>query len=145
MSTTQTLKSESTKLRVFCIRVTFLSVFAEDEHRQKGAAALLHSVVMRLGALLVLMLAMGDWSDVLHVLIAFLGEAVCLLPSRDLLQAVLKVWSLPGFVLGAFFLPTFASNVESGENDSENVSFSRGRRKQVEHRRRELRWQKKHN
>lgn len=51
----------------------------------------MHTVVLRLGALLVLMLTVGDWSDVLHVLITFLGEAVCLLPSQDLLQAVLKV------------------------------------------------------
>ncbi|XP_030586048.1 transmembrane protein 82-like isoform X2 [Archocentrus centrarchus] len=70
--------------------IMLLVYIQEDEHRQKGTAALLHSVVMRLGALLVLMLAMGDWSDVLHILIAFLGEAVCLLPSRDLLQAVLN-------------------------------------------------------
>jgi len=40
----------------------------------------------------VLMLTLGNWSDVLHMLIAFLGEAVCLMPSQDLLQAVLKVY-----------------------------------------------------
>lgn len=52
---------------------------------------LLHTVVMRLGGLLVLMLTVGNWSDVLHVLVSFWGEAVCLLSSRDLLQAVLQV------------------------------------------------------
>lgn len=51
----------------------------------------MHTVVLRLGALLVLMMTVGQWSDVLQVLITFLGEAVCLLPSQDLLQAVLKV------------------------------------------------------
>uniref|UniRef100_I3KRQ4 Transmembrane protein 82 n=1 Tax=Oreochromis niloticus TaxID=8128 RepID=I3KRQ4_ORENI len=71
--------------------IMLLVYIQEDEHRQTGTAALLHSVVMRLGALLVLMLAMGYWSDVFQILIAFLGEAVCLLPSRDLLQALLKV------------------------------------------------------
>uniref|UniRef100_A0A4W6EQH0 Transmembrane protein 82 n=1 Tax=Lates calcarifer TaxID=8187 RepID=A0A4W6EQH0_LATCA len=71
---------------------TLLVVYIqEDQQRQTGAEALLHTVVLRLGALLVLMLTVGDWSDVLHVLITFLGEAVCLLPSQDLLQAVLKV------------------------------------------------------
>lgn len=65
--------------------------FAEDQNRQTGSEALLHSVVLRLGALLVLMLTVGDWSDVLHILIAFLGEAACLLPSQDLLRATLKV------------------------------------------------------
>uniref|UniRef100_UPI0037E8AD55 transmembrane protein 82-like n=1 Tax=Semicossyphus pulcher TaxID=241346 RepID=UPI0037E8AD55 len=62
----------------------------EDQNRHAGPEALLHSVVLRLGSLLVLMLTVGDWSDVLHVLITFLGEAVCLLPSWDLLQAVLE-------------------------------------------------------
>lgn len=51
----------------------------------------MHTAVLRLGALLVLMLTVGDWSDVLQVLITFLGEAVCLLPSQDLLQAELMV------------------------------------------------------
>lgn len=37
-----------------------------------------------------LMLTMGCWSDIFHVLMAFLGEAICLLPCQDLLQAVLK-------------------------------------------------------
>ncbi|XP_070759178.1 transmembrane protein 82-like [Enoplosus armatus] len=70
---------------------TLLVVYVqEDQNRRTGTEALLHTVVLRLGALLVLMLTVGDWSDVLHVLIAFLGEAVCLLPSQDLLQAALK-------------------------------------------------------
>ncbi|XP_044070162.1 transmembrane protein 82-like isoform X2 [Siniperca chuatsi] len=70
---------------------TMLVVYIqEDQNQHTCTEALLHSVVLRLGALLVLMLTVGDWSDVVHVLIAFLGEAVCLLPSRDLLQAVIK-------------------------------------------------------
>ncbi|XP_019957241.2 transmembrane protein 82-like [Paralichthys olivaceus] len=68
---------------------TMLVVYIqEDQNRQTGAEALWHTAVLRLGALLVLMLTVGDWSDVLHVLISFLGEAACLLPSQDLLQAV---------------------------------------------------------
>ncbi|KAM9408201.1 transmembrane protein 82-like [Pholidichthys leucotaenia] len=63
----------------------------EDLRQQTGTTAVLYSVVLRLGALLVLMLSVGYWSDVFHVLISFLGEAICLLPSADLLQAVLKV------------------------------------------------------
>ncbi|XP_074491486.1 transmembrane protein 82-like [Sebastes fasciatus] len=70
---------------------TMLVVYIqEDQQRHTGTQALLHTVVLRLGALLVLMLTVGEWSDVLHVLITFLGEAVCLLPSQDLLQAVLQ-------------------------------------------------------
>ncbi|XP_041671859.1 transmembrane protein 82-like [Cheilinus undulatus] len=70
---------------------TMLVVYIqEDQNRHTGLEALLHTVVLRQGALLVLMLTVGHWTDVLHVLISFLGEAVCLLPSKDLLQAVLK-------------------------------------------------------
>ncbi|XP_051272410.1 transmembrane protein 82-like [Dicentrarchus labrax] len=70
---------------------TMLVVYIqEDQNRHTGTEALMHTVLLRLGALLVLMLTVGDWSDVLHILITFLGEAVCLLPSQDLLQAALK-------------------------------------------------------
>lgn len=71
--------------------LTFFSSYAESQNRQTGTDTLLHTAVRRLGALLVLMLTVGDWSDVIQVLITFLGEAVCLLPSQDLLEAVLEV------------------------------------------------------
>lgn len=48
------------------------------------------------------MLTVGDWSDVIHVLITFLGEAVCLLPSHDLLEAVLQV-CINSVILFMFF------------------------------------------
>ncbi|XP_051932652.1 transmembrane protein 82-like [Hippocampus zosterae] len=71
---------------------TMLVVYnQEDQQRQMGTDTLLHTVVLRLGSLLVLMLTMGNWSDVLHVLVTFLGEAVCLLFSQDLLQFALMV------------------------------------------------------
>ncbi|XP_078103417.1 transmembrane protein 82-like [Sander vitreus] len=71
---------------------TMLVVYIQDNQQQQqpGIDVLLHTVLLRMGALLVLMLTVGDWSDVLHVLIPFLGEAVCLLPSQDLLKAALK-------------------------------------------------------
>ncbi|XP_031143433.1 transmembrane protein 82-like [Sander lucioperca] len=70
---------------------TMLVVYIQDNQQQQpGIDVLLHTVLLRMGALLVLMLMVGDWSDVLHVLISFLGEAVCLLPSQDLLKAALK-------------------------------------------------------
>nr|XP_061788288.1 transmembrane protein 82-like [Nerophis lumbriciformis] len=70
---------------------TMLVVYnQEDQQRQGGTEALVHTVVLRLGALLVLMLTVGNWSDVLHVLFTFFGEAVCLFFSQDLLQIILK-------------------------------------------------------
>uniref|UniRef100_A0A8C6SEK7 Transmembrane protein 82 n=1 Tax=Neogobius melanostomus TaxID=47308 RepID=A0A8C6SEK7_9GOBI len=66
---------------------TLLVVYIQEgQNQQTATEALIHSVVVRLGALFVLMLTVGDWTDVLHVLIAFLGEAVCLLPSQDILK-----------------------------------------------------------
>uniref|UniRef100_A0A667YA73 Transmembrane protein 82 n=1 Tax=Myripristis murdjan TaxID=586833 RepID=A0A667YA73_9TELE len=65
---------------------TMLVVYIQEEQlRQTGAEALLHSVVLRLGALLVLMLTVGHWSDVLQVLVTFQGEVACLLQSKDIL------------------------------------------------------------
>lgn len=64
---------------------------SEAQSEQSGLEAVLHSVALRLGALLVLLLTVGEWSDVLHVLLALLGEVVCVLSSQDLLQSVLKV------------------------------------------------------
>ncbi|XP_051804636.1 transmembrane protein 82-like [Acanthochromis polyacanthus] len=82
---------------------TMLVVYIQEEqHRQTGPEVLLHTVVVRLGALLVLMLTVGTWSDVLQVLTTFFGEAVCLLPSQDLLQAVLKVCSSSCAFLSVF-------------------------------------------
>ncbi|CAG5981023.1 unnamed protein product [Menidia menidia] len=69
---------------------TMLVVYTQED--QKGPETLLHAVVLRLGGLLVLMMTMGHWSDVLHILITFLGEAACLMPAQDLLQAALKVY-----------------------------------------------------
>lgn len=69
---------------------SLLVVYIQDgQNKQSAFEALIHSVVVRLGALFVLMLTVGEWTDVLHVLLAFLGEAVCLLPSQDILQVVL--------------------------------------------------------
>ncbi|KAL4648367.1 transmembrane protein 82 [Arapaima gigas] len=70
---------------------TLLVVYMQDEQqRRPGADALLRAVGIRLGGLLVLMLTVGRWVDVFHILLCFLGEAGCLLPSWDLLDAVLQ-------------------------------------------------------
>ncbi|XP_061128347.1 transmembrane protein 82 isoform X2 [Syngnathus typhle] len=65
-----------------------LVVYMQDEQRNLPASqALLISVVVRLGALMVLMLIVGRWADVLHIFLCFLGEAACLIPTTDLLAA----------------------------------------------------------
>lgn len=69
---------------------------SEEQHRLPSGQALLNTVVVRLGGLTVLMLTVGRWADVLHILICFLGEAGCLLPTMDLLDsASLQVSRFP--------------------------------------------------
>lgn len=64
-----------------------LSCCAEEQHRLPSSQAVLNAVVVRLGGLMVLMLTVGRWADVFHILICFLGEAGCLIPTKDLLDA----------------------------------------------------------
>uniref|UniRef100_I3JHG4 Transmembrane protein 82 n=1 Tax=Oreochromis niloticus TaxID=8128 RepID=I3JHG4_ORENI len=67
---------------------TLLVVYMQEEqHRLPSSQAVLNAVVVRLGGLMVLMLTVGRWADVFHILICFLGEASCLLPTKDLLDA----------------------------------------------------------
>lgn len=65
--------------------------YSEEQHRQPSGQAVINTVVVRLGGLMVLMLTVGRWADVLHILLCFLGEAGCLIPSRDLLDATTQV------------------------------------------------------
>ncbi|XP_006785416.1 transmembrane protein 82 [Neolamprologus brichardi] len=67
---------------------TLLVVYMQEEqHRLPSGQAVFNAVVVRLGGLMVLMLTVGRWADVFHILICFLGEASCLLPTKDLLDA----------------------------------------------------------
>ncbi|XP_063065029.1 transmembrane protein 82 isoform X2 [Engraulis encrasicolus] len=60
----------------------------EDQQRQPGSQTALQAVSVRLGGLLLLMLIVGQWADMLHIIICFLGEAICLLPTEDILNAI---------------------------------------------------------
>lgn len=67
---------------------TLLVVYMQEEqHRLPGSQAVLNTVVVRLGGLMVLMLTVGRWADVLHIMICFLGEASCLIPTLELLDS----------------------------------------------------------
>ncbi|XP_072223415.1 transmembrane protein 82 [Leuresthes tenuis] len=67
---------------------TLLVVYMQEEqHRLPSGQAVFNTVVVRLGGLMVLMLTVGRWADVLHILLCFLGEASCLIPTMDLLDA----------------------------------------------------------
>lgn len=73
-------------------------ILSEDRRQQPGQQ-ILNTVVVRLGGLFVLLITVGRWSDVVHVLICFIGEAACLLPSQDLLEAIYQVSTNNGLYL----------------------------------------------
>ncbi|XP_069040188.1 transmembrane protein 82 [Lepisosteus oculatus] len=67
---------------------TLLVIYMQEEQQHRpGGQAVFQTVVVRLGGLLVLMLTVGRWGDVLHILVCFLGEGCCLLRAWDLLTA----------------------------------------------------------
>ncbi|XP_036415156.1 transmembrane protein 82-like [Colossoma macropomum] len=66
---------------------TLLLVYIQDgQARRPAAEALLRSALLRLGALLVLLLSLGFWVDILHLLLVLLGELLCLTHTQDLLH-----------------------------------------------------------
>ncbi|XP_052397459.1 transmembrane protein 82 [Carassius gibelio] len=84
LSTTEALKFWTPLTICYTLLVVSMN---EDRHQPPGQQ-ILNTVFVRLGGLFVLLITVGSWSDVLHVLICFIGEAVCLLPSQDLLEAI---------------------------------------------------------
>lgn len=67
--------------------IFFTIYYPSEQQRQPSSQAALHTVVVRLGGLFVLLLTVGQWADMFHVLICFFGEVACLFPSEDLLKA----------------------------------------------------------
>ncbi|XP_061869241.1 transmembrane protein 82 [Colius striatus] len=66
---------------------TLLVVYMQEERRQSaGGRAACHTVLVRMGGLFILLLTVGRWADVLHVLISLLGELWCLLCTSVLLE-----------------------------------------------------------
>ncbi|XP_035500445.1 transmembrane protein 82 isoform X1 [Scophthalmus maximus] len=84
LSATEALKFWTPLTICYTLLVVYMQ---EEQHRLPGSQAVLNTVVVRLGGLMVLMLTVGRWADVLHILMCFLGEASCLIPTMDLLDA----------------------------------------------------------
>ncbi|NXL83465.1 TMM82 protein, partial [Alectura lathami] len=67
---------------------TLLVVYMQEEQRPStGGRAAYQTVLVRMGGLLVLLLAVGRWTDIFHVLLSLLGEFWCLLHAGILLEA----------------------------------------------------------
>ncbi|TRZ02471.1 hypothetical protein DNTS_030295 [Danionella cerebrum] len=87
LSTSEALRFWTPLTLCYTLLVVYMNGKTEDQRQQPGQQ-ILNTVVVRLGGLFVLLLTVGNWSDVLHVMVCFIGEAVCLLPSQDLLEAI---------------------------------------------------------
>ncbi|XP_036842848.1 transmembrane protein 82-like [Oncorhynchus mykiss] len=84
-----------TDYTVYCVTVEFwtplticytlLVVYMQGE--RLNIQKLMIIIFYSWGRLMVLMLIVGRWADVVHIILCFLGEASCLIPSRDLLDA----------------------------------------------------------
>ncbi|XP_054078346.1 transmembrane protein 82 isoform X1 [Rissa tridactyla] len=67
---------------------TLLVVYMQEESRQSaGGRAVYQTVLVRMGGLFILLLTVGRWTDVFHVLISLLGELWCLLRAGVMLEA----------------------------------------------------------
>ncbi|NWW88275.1 TMM82 protein, partial [Rhynochetos jubatus] len=67
---------------------TLLVIYMQEEPRQSGGGrAAYQTVLVRMGGLFILLLTVGRWSDVLHVLVSLLGELWCLLRAGAMLEA----------------------------------------------------------
>uniref|UniRef100_A0A8C9V2R7 Transmembrane protein 82 n=1 Tax=Scleropages formosus TaxID=113540 RepID=A0A8C9V2R7_SCLFO len=88
-------KSASEALRFWTpltVCYALLVVYVQEEQRRcSSGTAARRTAVVRLGGLLLLVLTVGRWTDVLHVLLCFPGEACCLIPSQDLQALVAQV------------------------------------------------------
>ena len=77
------------------------SPHTEDEKSRPGGQVMLQSAGLRAGALVVLLVMVGSWADVMQVLLFFLGESLCLLPSLSLLRSTAPLVSESACVDGS--------------------------------------------
>lgn len=62
-------------------------VLAEEPQQSSGRQPVFQTVLVRMGGLFILLLTVGHWVDIFHVLISLLGELWCLLHARVMLEA----------------------------------------------------------
>ncbi|KAF1622521.1 UNVERIFIED_CONTAM: Transmembrane protein 82, partial [Eudyptes robustus] len=67
---------------------TLLVIYMQEELRHStGGWPVYQTVLVRMGGLFILLLTVGRWTDVLHVLVSLLGELWCLLCTGVMLEA----------------------------------------------------------
>ncbi|NXS94365.1 TMM82 protein, partial [Jacana jacana] len=62
-------------------------VLAEESRQSTDGQGVYQTVLVRMGGLFILLLTIGRWSDVLHILVSLLGELWCLLRAGVMLEA----------------------------------------------------------
>ncbi|KFP22342.1 Transmembrane protein 82, partial [Egretta garzetta] len=67
---------------------TLLVIYMQEEPQQGTSGGLVYqTVLVRMGGLFILLLTVGRWTDILHVLLSLLGELWCLLSAGVMLKA----------------------------------------------------------
>ncbi|NXE83226.1 TMM82 protein, partial [Cochlearius cochlearius] len=67
---------------------TLLVIYMQEEPQQgTGGRPVYQTVLVRMGGLFILLLTVGRWTDILHVLISLLGELWCVLSAGAMLEA----------------------------------------------------------
>ncbi|XP_029821085.1 transmembrane protein 82 [Manacus vitellinus] len=67
----------------------------EEARQSADGGPVFQTVLVRMGGLFILLLTVGRWSDILHVLVSLLGELWCLLHAGVLLRACRGQDSIP--------------------------------------------------
>ncbi|XP_068099258.1 transmembrane protein 82 [Hyperolius riggenbachi] len=66
---------------------TLLVIYMQEEQHQHPTEQMAYqTVVVRMGSLLILMMTVGRWSDIAHILLSLIGEIWCLLQAGTMLQ-----------------------------------------------------------
>ncbi|NXW49211.1 TMM82 protein, partial [Nyctiprogne leucopyga] len=84
LSTAEALRFWTPLTICYALLVVYMQ---EEPRRSAGGQPVYRTVLVRMGGLFILLLTVGRWTDVLHVLISLLGEFWCLLRAGAMLEA----------------------------------------------------------
>lgn len=66
---------------------TLLVIYMQEEQHQNPTEQMAYQTVfVRMGGLLILMMTVGRWADILHIVISLVGELWCLVHAGDMLS-----------------------------------------------------------
>ncbi|XP_018431301.1 PREDICTED: transmembrane protein 82 [Nanorana parkeri] len=71
---------------VLCRALKVAFLVSEEQHQHPTEQMALQTVCVRMGGLLILMMTVGRWADILHIVLSLIGEIWCLMFSGMMLQ-----------------------------------------------------------